>query len=432
MNRQRLTKRLVESITPGTVDVIVWDTAVRGFHVKVTPTGRRVYLAYYRNAAGQQRRPRIGEHGSVTVDEARAIAQELLGQVAAGKDPSAARQAARRKTTLEEFWERFADDARTRWKPSTAAAMKRLWETHLRPSLGSLPLDAITRAEVALLHQRLAKTPTDANRTLALLKSMLNRAIDWGAFEGANPTARIKPYPEKPREAFLDGQQLRALLEAIAHEEALGGRKAVRRAGEAEKGKRGGKGLKETESRGISPHAAGFFRLLIYTGARMNEVKTARWSFVDWETAALRLPDSKTGKKVVWLNSLAEAELRRLHGIRSQDEWIIEGRRHGRPLDNAQKPWRRVRIRAAEILGGESDQAKGLLALRLHDLRHSFASFAVGAGVPLMLVGKALGHAEARTTERYAHVLENPIREASEAVADRIRSILGDGGNGAT
>lgn len=427
MNHQKLTKRLVESIQPEERSVAVWDSVVRGFHVKVLPSGRRSYYVYYRNAAGQQRRPKIGDHGILTAEQARSIAIETLGQVAAGKDPSAARQSARRRTTLEQFWERYLKDATPRWKPRTLAANTRLWKLHLSKRLGPFHLETISRQDVAKLHQALAKSPTEANRAVALLKAILNCAIDWGELETVNPAIRVKPYPEKRRETFLSPEQLRAVMTAIAEEEALGGRKAVRRIGEAVKGHRGGKGLKEGESRGLTPHAAGLFRLLIYTGARLGDILNAQWAFWDRDARALRLPDSKTGKKNVWLNALAIGELEKLWAIRRQERWVIEGLRPGNRLVNPQKAWQRVRAAAARKLseeGAAEEAVKTMTETRIHDLRHSYASFAVGSGLPLYLVGKALGHAEARTTERYAHIAENPIRDAADVVGDTIAQIL--------
>lgn len=186
-------------------------------------------------------------------------------------------------------------------------------------------------------------------------------------------------------------------------------------------------GLKEGESRGLTPHAAGLFRLLIYTGARLGDILNAQWAFWDRDARALRLPDSKTGKKNVWLNALAIGELEKLWAIRRQERWVIEGLRPGNRLVNPQKAWQRVGAAAARKLseeGAAEEAVKTMTETRIHDLRHSYASFAVGSGLPLYLVGKALGHAEARTTERYAHIAENPIRDAADVVGDTIAQIL--------
>lgn len=434
MAKVKLTKTIVESIKPADRDVIVWDSSERGFHLKVTPAGRRIYYVYYRTAAGQQRRYRICEHGQKTVEEARAKANAIRGQASDGKDPAGERFAARRQQRLDEFWPRYRADAATRWKPRTAEETDRMWTLHIQPRLGALPLSAITRHEVSTWHGSMAKTPAVANRSLGVLKAMLNRARDWGLLEGDNPTSRIRLYPERIREVMLSQDQLVALARAICEEEALGGVAAVRRGApektdedaDAEptppKVTRGGKGLKELESRGITPWAASLFRLLIFTGARLREIMDARWAWVDWERHALRLPDSKTGKKAVWLNPMALEELRRLHAIRRQDEWIIEGRVRGARMVNPQKPWRRVRERAAVLLKGEEKDL--MQRLRIHDLRHSFASIAVASGIPLALVGKTLGHAKAKTTERYAHIADDPTRRAAVKTGAQIKKLL--------
>jgi integrase len=281
----------------------------------------------------------------------------------------------------------------------------------------------------------MSKTPAIANRSLGVLKSMLNRARDWGLIDGDNPTSRVRLYPERLREVMLSQKQLVALAQAIAEEEAFGGVSAKPRgqppAVEDEnpppKPTRGGKGLKELHSRGITPWAASLFRLLIFTGARLREIMDARWSWVDWDRNALRLPDSKTGKKAVWLNPMALEELRRLVTIRRQEEWIIEGRVRGARMVNPQKPWKRVRERAAKLLEGED--SKVMERLRIHDLRHSFASIAVASGIPLALVGKTLGHAKAKTTERYAHIADDPTRAAARKTGQQIKKLI-DGTKG--
>jgi integrase len=413
MATAKLTKTLIEGTAPGSKDIVLRDLLVTGLEVKITPKGRRIYSVYYRNAAGKGKRVKLGTHGAMTLDEARKHAKLLLGKIADGKDPSGERQAARRRITLAEFWERFRDDHSARWTARNLVTQTTLWKLHIADPLGALPLTAVTANEIAALHTGMKRQPTTANRALSLLRSMLNQARDWDYLSGDNPASRVRMYPEKAREMYLSGPQLVAILNAIAEEEAIGGKAAVARVKVEDEDK-----LVETDSRGITPWQAGLFRLLIVTGARLREIMDARWEFVDWPACALRLPDSKTGKKTVWLNSLAMAEIRRLYEMRRNEVWIIEGRIRGSRLVNPQKPWDRVRDRASRY-GEKTDKA--LAALRLHDLRHSFASFGAAAGLSLQLVGKTLGHAQARTTERYAHIVEEAVKNASETVAGEIK-----------
>lgn len=374
----------------------VWDTKCPGFGVYVTPNGAKSFFVEYR-IAGKARRQTIGKVGTFTVEEARKQAVETLAAVNKGGDPLRERMAARKGITLREFWPEYLSDAQTRWKPRTSQENVRRWDNFIEPALGGQRLDGISTQDVAAFHRRLKATPTEANRCLALLRTMFAKAIEW-EYVADNPATRVSLYPEKARERFLSLEELSALMAAIRAEEELGGRVAVQRS----------QGRGEIESRGVSTHTAGLFRLLIFTGARLNEIQTAEWSFVSWdaERACLSLPDSKTGAKKIWLNKEASEELKRLHALRRQDRWIIEGAKHGSHLVNPQKPWQRVRNKA------------GLPDLRIHDLRHSFASFAIAQGSPLQVVGKTLGHSQARTTERYAHLADETARNAVNQLSD--------------
>lgn len=429
MKSQALTKSIVEGITPSTSDVIVRDSVVKGFHLKVTPAGRRIYFVFYRSKDGKQRRPRIGEHGVThTVQQARDRAREILGEAASGGDPSGEFKARRaRSITLRQLWEKHLPEARARWKPRTRQETEWRWARHVEPALGGFRIADISHTTVSELHARLAGTKTEANKVLALVHYLLNVAIHHGIIPPPNPSGRVKKFRLHGRETFLSGDQIACLLDAILEEERFGGVASVKgRVGKSEG--RGGKGTREATPRGITPHAAGLFRLLMFTGARLNDIQSAKWAWVDWGASALRLPDSKTGKKTVWLNELALQELRRLEAIKTQDEWIIEGRLLDRHLVSPGRPWARVRERAAKAFAkrmkdreGVQGAAAAIKSVRIHDLRHTFASIGVAAGVPLMVVGKALGHAKATMTERYAHVADNPVLEASRRIGQSIQ-----------
>jgi integrase len=411
----KLTKTIVENTLPGAKDIILRDSEVTGLELKITPAGRRIYQVYYRNAAGKPRRPRLGTHGTMTLTQAREQARIELGKVADGKDPSGEKKELRAKAILlRVFWERFLADRQNRWTARTMETMGSLWTQHIEPRMGDLPLSAVSTHEVAALHNAMSAMPTTANRALQLLRSMINQARDWELFVGENPASKIRPYPERARETFLSPQQLVKLLEAIREEELIGGKAAVGRE-ETDDGQ-----IKEVGSRGITPWQASLFRLLIATGARLREIMDARWEYVDWKACALRLPKSKTGKKTIWLNTLAMKELENLRAISRNPVWIIEGRIRGSHLVNSQKPWDRVRYRACRNVEGKVVD-KTLQKLRIHDLRHSFASFGIEAGLDLFRVGKALGHSQARTTARYAHIVDESVKEASERVGTVIR-----------
>jgi integrase len=213
---------------------------------------------------------------------------------------------------------------------------------------------------------------------------MMNLAEVWGYRpDGSNPTRHIEPFPEKRRERYLSEREQDRL----------------------------GRALQEAERAGRErPEVIAAIRLLIFTGCRLNEILRLRWEFVDWEQAYLRLPDSKTGSKVLHLNAPAMQVLGGLRGGGSP--WVIPGVRPGQPLVNLTRPWRRILSRA------------GIQSLRIHDLRHSFGAIAAGSGLALPIIGRLLGHTQVATTARYAHLADDPIRQASEAVGQRIAARL--------
>jgi integrase len=387
MAKVRLTKKVVEAIAPGERDVIVWDEDLQGFGVKVTPSGRRTYFCYFRTLAGQERRPSIGLHGTLTCDEARGIAKDMLADVRKGNDPSQNRQEQRRAPTLAEFSERYlSDHARTKKKPLSVEADERNLANHVLPALGNKKLPSITRADVARFHQSMKDTPGAANRCLMLLSKMFNLAELWGVRpDGSNPCRLIEKYAERKIERYLSPEELGRLGAVLLAAEKVGD---------------------------VSAPVIAAIRLLIFTGCRREEILTLRWEHVDRERQCLRLPDSKTGAKSVQLNAAALDVLERIPR-RGDDPWVISGSKAGNHLINIEKPWRRVRDRA------------GLSDVRLHDLRHSFASVGAAAGLGLPMIGALLGHKEAATTQRYAHLAADPLRAANELIGQEIAKAMG-------
>lgn len=381
----RLTKSIVEGAKPANHDIILWDREVRGFGCKVTPAGRRSYFCYYRTRDGIQRRPAIAQHGQVTVQQAREIARGWLHEVAAGGDPSRTRQQARGAPTVADLCHRFLEDhAACRNKAGTAYNYRRMVERFVLPALGRRRVADVTRSDVEHLHQSLAATPYQANRVVGLVSKMMNLAERWGwRPDGSNPVRHVDKNREARRERYLSAEEMARL----------------------------GAALSEAEATGIAtPEAIAAVRLLVFTGCRMSEILTLRWEHVDLARRCLRLPDSKTGAKVVHLN---QAAIDILAGLRRDlSGWVLPGAKPGGHLVNLQKPWRRLRRRA------------GLDDLRLHDLRHSFASVAAGLGEGLHMIGKLLGHSQPQTTHRYAHLADDPVRAASERVATAITTML--------
>jgi integrase len=385
----KLTKRSVESARPDPArDVFLWDAALPGFGLRVKPSGARSYIVQYRTWSGRSKRMTLGRHGVLTVDEARSAARQVLASAARGDDPAGERAEARRAISFSEFADRYLEQhAIPKKKASSAATDRRNLRLHLRPTLGSLTVAEITRADVLKLHHDMRETPGGANRNLALLSKMMNLAERWGLRpDGLNPCRHVERYPERRRERFLSAAELGRLGEV----------------------------LRELGAKGAeSPSVIGAIRLLVLTGARRSEILNLRWEHVDLERGVLRLPDSKTGAKVIHLGAPA---IQLLSGLPQRCEWVLPTASGSGPV-SLSGPWNRIRKEA------------DLEDVRVHDLRHSFASVGAGAGLGLPIIGKLLGHRAAATTARYAHLADDPVRQASEAISSRIAASMGDGRN---
>ncbi len=271
----RLTKKFVESTLPQDKDLIIWDSEISGFLCKVTPTGKKSYFLYYRTQDRRQRRPKIGDHGVMTCEQARSIAQRWLLEVSQGNDPSIEKQDLRHMPTLKELTHQYMREHAPRKKASSRKEDYRLWQQHILPTLGSLKVSSLDRSDIAKLHHSLQSLPTTANRVLSLLSKALNLSELWGYRPNhSNPCLHIKKYKEQKRERFLSQVEIARLMNI----------------------------LEEDEKNSGNPWALYAIRLLLITGCRLNEILTLRWEEVDFNNQCLRLSDSKTGKKLVYLS----------------------------------------------------------------------------------------------------------------------------------
>jgi len=383
-----ISKRSVDAFSSESKDSYLWDDELGGFGLKVTPAGRKVYLVQYRlgGRKGRVRRVTIGVHGRVTPEQARVEAKRLLGIVASGDDPAEQKQQKKDRPTLGQLIDLFlSEHVDAKLKSSTATEYRRLCRLYVTPTLRRRSVTDIARSDIARLHLAI-ESPYQANRTLALLSKFFNWCERYGYRpDSSNPCRHIEKYKEQRRERFLSPVELARLGEALA---------------EAETNKT------------TSPYVVAALRLLVLTGARLSEILTLKWSYVEFDNILLRLPDSKTGAKVIYLNAPALqilTDLPRLEG----NPFVICGKREGARLINLQKPWRRIR------------EAAGLEDVRIHDLRHSFASVAAGSGQSLPVIGALLGHSQPQTTARYAHLAADPLRAANDAIGGRIaRSLM--------
>jgi integrase len=378
----KLTKRIVDATQPELKRYVVWDSALKGYGLRVEPSGTKTFLVRYR-AAGRKRFLAIGRFGHLTPEQARELAQAILADVRHGRDPVEERRGERRAITVAELANRFlAEHVGPKRKRTTAVHYRSLIERCVLPNHGLRKAHDFTRSDLARIHLLMRDRPYQANRLLAVVASMYSFAERLGLVaDGCNPAARIERFPEARRERFLTTEELARLGEAF----------------------------RRFDNDGRFREGIAAIRLLLFTGARLREVLNLRWEYVDMERGLLFLPDSKTGKKTIFLNEPALAVLRSLERV---GDCVIPGADPKVPRADLKKPWAAV------------TEVANLRKLRIHDLRHSFASVGAGAGLGLPIVGKLLGHMQASTTNRYAHLDADPIRRAADTIGETIAAAL--------
>jgi len=380
---------------------VLWDDAVTGFGLRVYPSGNKTFVFRY-ELAGRQRWLTIGEYGPLTVQQARKRAMKARALAADGEDPARARQErAERHTALRELADEHLDDLAPSVKASTLEGYRRLLDNHILPTFGTWRCDAITEADVRRWHRKVGTKrpgkgrrkrggPYAANRSLELLRSLLDTAHRRGLRSGPNPCDAVEDYRESKRERFLSAAELARVGDALGDLEDAGK---------------------------VSTHAAAAIRLLLFTGCRTGEILKLRWSDLDLERGIANLPDAKAGARAVHLNAPALAVIDSLPRTAGHP-FVIEGQKAGERMKSLQRPWGRVR------------EAAGVPDVRLHDLRHTVGAWGASGGDSLLIVGALLGHRRAASTERYAHLAADPVRQASERVGAAIATALeGDSGD---
>jgi integrase len=379
----KLSKRTIDALKPQDGDYFVWDEELKNFGVRVLPSGQKTFLVQYRNG-GRTRRVKLGRYGALTADEGRKEAQRVLGEVAKGENPAEAISTYRRASSMAKVCERFyTDHALQRCKPSTQREYRRCIDIFINPKLGAHKITDITRADISELHHGLRDKPYQANRVLQVLSKLFNLAEVWGLRpDGSNPCRHVPKYRENKRERFLSPAEIQRLFGVLDEAERDGSE---------------------------SHHACAAYRLLMLTGCRLSEIQTLKWDYIDGDY--IRLPDSKTGARKIPIDQTIHDALKRIKQL-PDNPYVIAGKVEKQHLTDLQHPWQRIRIRA------------NLEGVRIHDLRHTYASKALMSGLPIEMVGKLLGHTQIQTTMRYAHLADEPVRMAAAQVASGIGALM--------
>jgi integrase len=411
MPNLKLGRRTLASLPAVVKATVFYDTDLTGFGLKAYPSGAQSWIVEYRPGAGgrsvSKRRMVLGTPKNLTPDEARGLASGILAKVRLGGDPAGEKTSSRQAETVRDILDAYLDQARSLRKASTAALYQLYVEKHLAPALGKKKASALSRDEVLRFHRLVGKDhPATANRLVTILSAAYSFGVKSEVLPKGlpNPAAGIDKFKEQNRERFLTEPELLRLGDAIREAETTGIERPPSKSKHAPTSP-------ENRVTTIGPHAAAAIRLLIFTGARLREILDLKWDHVDLQRGLLFLPDSKTGKKTIVLGAAALVVLANLKRV---GNYVIAGNDPEKPRADLQRPWALVSKRAA------------LIGLRLHDLRHSFASVGVGSNMGLPIIGKLLGHSNAKTTERYAHLAVDPVRRAADDISGQIAKAMGE------
>lgn len=408
----KISKSTVDAISPSGKTAIHYDRDLKGFGVRVTASGHKTWIVEYRPGGGgrrvSSRRMSLGSTEALTADQARKAARDVLAKARLGADPAKERQVTRGLPTVKEFSKDFMEEhVKAKLRASTAKSYQCHFDLHILPEIGSMKIDQVKRSDVSRLHRKVGKKkPGAANRMLATLSSMYGYAASEEILsEGCNPVREIELFEENFMERYLTTDEIGRLGQALIEAETIGLPWTV------DETKVTTKHAPKEENRRtvIDPYAADALRLLLLTGARSSEILGLRWEYVDLERGLLLLPDSKTGKKVIILNAPA---LEILSSITRIGPYVIAGKDPKKPRYGLAKPWGRILRRA------------GIAHARIHDLRHTHASFGINSGLSLAMIGRLLGHLNGKTTARYSHLADDPTRKASDQIGGLLSTAL--------
>jgi len=384
----KLTDKIVREMPPpATGNRIAYDEDVGGFGVRVTAGDVKSFVLNYR-FRGRERRYTIGRFPAWRVSVAREEAAKLKRDIDRGSDPVAEREAQRSAPTVAEAAERYlVEHAAAKKKPRSIEEDARNLRLHVQPALGNLPIASVTRDDIAKLHADMSGSPVGANRVLSLLSKLFSLCEVWGLRSPhTNPCRGVDRYPERARERLVTAEEMARLGDALS------------------------------AYRGYWAGPAAI-RLLMLTGMRKAEVLGLQWAEVSLELGRIRLEDSKTGPKTIPIGAPA---LSLLAGLpRTDSPYVLPAyrprRRGGAPATH---------FRGVQEAWMEITKAAGIEGLRLHDLRHGFASIGAIGGDSLFVLGKLLGHRDQATSARYAHLSTDPLRPVVDRISGQVAALL--------
>jgi integrase len=405
--RAKLTKTLVakitlsdfEGVTDQTRDKVLWDSEVQGFGLRVMKNGTKSYVFSYRlgkGRSGRMKQMRIGG-SDMHPDNARKIARGWRDLVANGGDPSAKRNEVASLPSVKQLCADYIErHAIPNKRPRGVKDDQRMIDTYVIPAIGKVLVKDVTHRQIEDLHRNLSKgSPIQANRLLALLSKMFNMAMKW-EWRGSNPAKGIQKNPENKRERFLSPKEISSLTSAIVDYAANNDRPQ--------------EALRSTDA----------IRLIVLTGARKGEVLSARWEQFDLDAGVWVKPSAHTKQKKDHRVPLSPAALSLMQEIKSRGEhpsgFVFPARAgNSGHLTEIKRAWYEIR------------SAAGLDDVRIHDLRHTYASILASGGMSLPIIGALLGHTQPATTARYAHLYDDPLRAATERVAAAYGHEVGEG-----
>jgi integrase/DNA-binding XRE family transcriptional regulator len=397
----KFTKRAVEAIEATNKRQHFFDEEFTGFALRVSEAGRKSFYYTYRAGKGRGQEKKwvmLGAFPSMTVEQAREKCKALAANVQNGIDPSLEIRETKNAIIISDALDQFDNEYVAKLKPRSIEFYQMTIRKHLKPHFGKIKAKDLGYSEIARFHTSMKDTPYAANRSVNILSVFLN----WCELHGyrerqSNPCQKVPLYKEHKRQEFMDETVLTTLGETLSMMEG----NWIRR-------KETGERRKSEHVDTMTPHAAAAIRLLMFTGARRSEILTLKWSYINFELGIARLPDSKTGFKVLQLPAPALAVL---HSLPQVSEYVFPGDSKTGHMVCLKNAWRDVCLQA------------DLQGWRIHDLRHAFASVMVNSGASLPIIGKILGHTQASTTQRYAHLQENPARRAAEDAAAKIAAL---------